>query len=685
MDLIRLLPEHLANQIAAGEVVQRPASVVKELLENALDAGAKTLKLIVRDAGRTLIQVIDDGDGMSETDARLSLERHATSKIRQTDDLFTLRTFGFRGEALASIAAVARVELKTRRPADETGTRLTVENSKVLTQEPCAMPPGTSICVRDLFYNVPARRAFLKSNAVEMRHSLDEFQRVALANPEVAFSLFQNDMEVFQLPPVKLSQRIVALLGAGYKSHLAQCEQDTASVKVSGYIGKPEGARKSRGDQFFFVNGRYIRSAYLNHAVLTAYEGLLARDAHPFYALFLDLNPAEIDINVHPTKTEIKFADEKTVYAIVCASVRQSLGLYNLAPSLDFDGNVNFTTFRTATAHAAVSAGGAPTTSATSAASAGAPPPARVPSAGPSAAPYAAPNAAPAPRPASRPLPASTFDGSGGSDQSARPARPATSSEDFDDLPDDVTTSAAIASVAALFGADSPAMRTAQSASSAASQASSPATDDAPSALPLTLGLATEITGVKLFQLHQQYVVVPVRSGLMLIDQRAARERILYEEYARAAERTAVAPAQALLFPQALHFSAADYALVQELLPELEALGFRLRSLGPRALAAEGVPADLPAADVQALLDGVLEQVRAGRAGADVRLAAREQVARALARRAAARFTQKLSEPELTALVDRLFACATPNYTPGGQPTLTVLAMGQIEAFFTQG
>jgi DNA mismatch repair protein MutL len=670
MDLIRLLPEHLANQIAAGEVVQRPASVVKELLENALDAGAKTVKLIVRDAGRTLIQVIDDGAGMSETDARLSLERHATSKIRQTDDLFTLRTFGFRGEALASIAAVARVELKTRRPADETGTRLTVENSKVLTQEPCAMPPGTSIGVRDLFYNVPARRAFLKSNAVEMRHILDEFQRVALAHPEVAFSLFQNELEVFQLPPVKLSQRIVALLGAGYKSHLAQCEQDTASVKVSGYIGKPEGARKSRGDQFFFVNGRYIRSAYLNHAVLTAYEGLLARDAHPFYALFLDLDPAEIDINVHPTKTEIKFADEKTVYAIVCASVRQSLGLYNLAPSLDFDGNVNFTTFRNATAH--------PGATATSAASGASAPSAKAPRAMP---PAAVPSAASPPRPAPRPLPASTFEGApiaprfpGNEPEPAASASPA-----FDDLPDDVTTSAAIASVAALFGAEAPAARIAQVAPSY------PEAVPAPASPPPTLPLGVETTGVRVFQLHQQYVVVPVRSGLMLIDQRAARERILYEEYARAAERTASSPAQALLFPQALHFSAADYALVQELLPELEALGFRLRSLGPRALAAEGVPADLPAADVQALLDGVLEQVRAGRAGADVRLAAREQVARALARRAAARFTQKLSDPELTALVDRLFACATPNYTPGGQPTLTVLAMGQIEAFFTQG
>lgn len=632
MDVIRLLPEHLANQIAAGEVVQRPASVVKELLENALDAGAKTIRLIVRDAGRTLIQVIDDGGGMSETDARLSLERHATSKIRETEDLFKIRTFGFRGEALASIAAVARVELKTRLTAADTGTRLVVENSRVIVQEPCATPPGTSFCVRDLFYNVPARRAFLKTNAVEMRHILDEFQRVALANPEVSFSLFQNELEVFQLPPGKLSQRIVALLGGSYKSHLASCDEDTPSVKVHGFVGKPEGARKSRGDQFFFVNGRYIRSAYLHHAVQTAYEGLLAKDVHPFYALFLEIDPADIDINVHPTKTEIKFADEKTVYAIVCAAVRQALGLYNLTPSLDFEGDVNFAPFqKMMTTPATSSAGTASNVS------------------------FPAPHR-PAPGAG---LPASSFDlgTDGGFTPATRgPALPAVSLDDWEEVPE---------AAGQPFGTDAP---------------PAPLFPTVPTtAVPSPI---VESVGVKMLQLHQEYVVVPVRSGLMVVDQRAARERILYEAYIRSSQQPAAA--QALLFPQGLHFSAADFTLVQELQPELEALGFRLRAIGPRELAAEGVPADLPAADVQALLDEVLEQVRAGRAGQDVRLAAREQVARALARRAAARFTQKLNEAELTALVDRLFACATPNYTPGGQPTVAMLAMGQIAALFTQ-
>ena len=295
-DIIQLLPEYLANQIAAGEVVQRPASAVKELLENAVDAGATQIQLIVKEAGKQLVQVVDNGAGMSPTDARMSLERHATSKIRTTDDLFRIRTLGFRGEALASIAAVAQVELRTKTRDQDTGTLLLIEGSRITSQEPVACPDGTSISVKNLFFNVPARRNFLKSNAVEMRHILDEFQHVALANPQIGFSLFQNDLEVFNLPAGKLGQRIVALLGSGYKEQLAQVEEETPFLTVRGFIGKPESAKKSRGDQFFFVNNRFIRSAYLNHAVLTAYEGLLPKDTHPFYVLFLELEPKSIDI-----------------------------------------------------------------------------------------------------------------------------------------------------------------------------------------------------------------------------------------------------------------------------------------------------------------------------------------------------------------------------------------------------
>ncbi len=341
-DIINLLPDFLANQIAAGEVVQRPASVVKELLENAVDAQATSIQLIIKEAGKQLIQIVDNGIGMSETDARMCFERHATSKISTTEDLFRIRTMGFRGEAMASIAAVAQVEMKTKTRGTDTGTRLLIEGSTVVLQEPAVTPEGTSISVKNLFYNVPARRNFLKTNAVEMRHVLDEFQRVALAYPDIAFSLYHNDMEVFNLPVTKLSQRIVGILGSNYKEQMAYCEEDTGFLLVKGYVGKPEHAKKSRGEQFFFVNNRFVKSGYLNHAVMTAFEGLLPKDNHPFYVLFIEIDPEKIDINVHPTKTEIKFEDEKTVYAIVHAAVKKALGTYNIAPSLDFEGDVNF-------------------------------------------------------------------------------------------------------------------------------------------------------------------------------------------------------------------------------------------------------------------------------------------------------------------------------------------------------
>ncbi|MGB5979348.1 MAG: DNA mismatch repair endonuclease MutL, partial [Cyclobacteriaceae bacterium] len=344
-DIIRLLPDALANQIAAGEVVQRPASVLKELLENAIDAGSKYIQVVLRDAGKSLIQVTDDGTGMSETDARLSFERHATSKIRETEDLFRIRTMGFRGEALASIAAVAQVEMKTRRREDELGTFLAVEGSEVKKQEPAQTNQGTTICVKNLFYNVPARRNFLKSNPVEMRHLNDEFQRVALANPEVSLSLTHNDLEIYQLTPGKLSQRIVGLFGKGHREQLVAVDEDTNHMVVHGYIGKPEFSRRTRGEQFFFVNNRYIRNNYLNHAVVNAFEGLMREDHYPFYVLFIEIDPSHIDINVHPTKTEIKFDDERTVYGIIRSAVKQGLGTHNIAPSLDFDQDVNFSAF----------------------------------------------------------------------------------------------------------------------------------------------------------------------------------------------------------------------------------------------------------------------------------------------------------------------------------------------------
>ncbi|QJX47601.1 DNA mismatch repair endonuclease MutL [Hymenobacter taeanensis] len=688
-DIIQLLPEYLANQIAAGEVVQRPASAVKELLENAVDAGATQVQLIVKEAGKQLVQVVDNGTGMSATDARMSLERHATSKIRTTDDLFRIRTLGFRGEALASIAAVAQVELRTKQRGQDTGSLLLVEGSQITSQQPVACPDGTSISVKNLFFNVPARRNFLKSNAVEMRHILDEFQHVALANPQISFSLFQNDLEVFNLPAGKLSQRIVALLGNGYKEQLAQVEEVTPFISVKGYIGKPESAKKSRGDQFFFVNNRFIRSAYLNHAVLTAYEGLLPKDTHPFYVLFLELDPKTIDINVHPTKTEIKFEDEKTVYAIVRAAVKQSLGLHNMAPSLDFDGDVNFAPIQ----------------------------PLRL--SGNEQNPFAGdfkPDAlaSAAARAASTPSKNESKSGRADAYERQLPPRPTDQAkrelEEFYKslqqvkVPDVEREATAIgvpvpsaAAIAAARQAEEAAQQTAPELPSNVTnglagseepvgQGAAPFVLPAPSAatpeLPLREASATAAPGNKVLQLHQQYLMVPVKSGVMLIDQVAARERILFEQYAQALERETSA-SQTLLFPRTVTFTPQDFAILREVEEPLKALGFRFSDFGKYTIAVEGIPADVPARDEKELLEGLIEQFRT-HAG-PVKLDRREQMARALARRVATSAAgSRLSDFEMTALVDKLFACSVPNYTPDGRRTLVLLELSELQAFFTR-
>lgn len=341
-DIIQLLPDAIANQIAAGEVVQRPASAVKELMENAVDAGSTQIKLILKDAGKSLVQVIDNGCGMSPTDARMSFERHATSKIRAAEDLFAIRTMGFRGEALASIAAVAQVEMKTRLYAEEVGTRLVVEDSAVKVQEPCQTAPGTSIAIRNLFYTIPARRNFLKSDTVELRHILDEFQRIAIANPDIQFVAHHNNTELFHLPPGNLRQRLISVFGVQVNKRLVPLGEETDIAKIRGFIGKPEFAKKTRGEQMFFVNGRFIRSSYLNHAVMAAYEDLLPKDSFPLYVVFIDIDPSMIDVNVHPTKQEIKFDDERLVYNYLRVAVRHALGKYGVMPSLDFEQENTF-------------------------------------------------------------------------------------------------------------------------------------------------------------------------------------------------------------------------------------------------------------------------------------------------------------------------------------------------------
>jgi len=343
-DIIQLLPDHVANQIAAGEVVQRPASVVKELLENAIDAKATSITLVVKDAGKTLVQVTDDGVGMSVTDARLSFERHATSKIKSAEDLFNLHTKGFRGEALASIAAIAHVELKTKTEGNDIGTHLTIEGSKVISQDPAVVPKGTTIAVKNLFFNIPARRNFLKSNTVETRHIIDEFHRVALAHPSVAFQMIHSGSDVFNLPASNSRQRIVNIFGSKTNEKLVPVNEETEILKINGFVLKPEYGKKSRGEQFFFVNDRFIRSSYLHHAVASAYEGLMKNGVHPGYFLFLDVDPHSIDINIHPTKTEIKFDDEHAIYAMLRATVKHSLGQFNIAPVLDFERDKGFDT-----------------------------------------------------------------------------------------------------------------------------------------------------------------------------------------------------------------------------------------------------------------------------------------------------------------------------------------------------
>jgi DNA mismatch repair protein MutL len=607
-DIIRLLPEYLANQIAAGEVVQRPASVVKELLENSVDAGSTNIQLIIKEAGKQLVQVVDNGSGMSETDARMSFERHATSKIKSTEDLFRIMTMGFRGEALASIAAVAQVELKTRRAESDTGTRLVVEGSEIVEQLPVAAPEGTSLCVKNLFFNVPARRNFLKTNAVEMRHILDEFQRIALANPQIAFTLIQNDSEVYNLPAGKLSQRIVSLFGSNYKEQMALVEEDTPALKVKGYIGKPEFSKKTRGEQFFFVNNRYIRSGYLNHAVINAFEGLLPKDSHPFYVLFLEIDPQSIDINVHPTKTEIKFEDEKTVYAIVQAAVKKSLGLHNIAPSLDFDGDVNFAPLQPARINPAFPAdqGGYEKAKSFN----------------------------------------SMFSGQKSAntqnwEQLYEPMRREPVFPKNDTMP------------ASLDFGDEPVITI-------------------PSA-------ATEKLSSKALQVQQKFVLVPVKSGIMLVDQQAAQERILFEKFSNALDKK-TSVSQTLLFPQAISFSPADYSLVLELASEFQDLGFRFGEFGPNTLLINGIPADVPPNSEKELLESLLEQYKNNLSG--LKLDKRESLARAIAKRVAARFTNKLSDLEMNALVDKLFACQVPGYTPDGHKTLVMLDKDRLQEFF---
>ncbi len=614
-DCIRLLPDSIANQIAAGEVVQRPSSVVKELMENAIDAQCSEITLIVKDAGKTFIQVLDDGIGMSETDARMSFERHATSKIRKAEDLFTILTMGFRGEALASIAAVAQVEMRTKTKDSELGTSVIIEGSEVKNQTSVACQDGTSIVVKNLFFNVPARRNFLKSNPVELRHIMEEFQRIALANAGMAFNFFQNELEVYQLRPGKLSKRIVSLFGKNYQEQLVPCEEDMDGIFISGYVGKPEFSRKSRGEQFIYVNNRYIRSSYLNHAVVTAYSGLIPEGNHPFYVLFLKIDPKHIDVNVHPTKTEIKFDDERSVYTLVKLAVRKALGSHHITPSLDFSIDTNFkiNTSRTGDDQQQSDRG------------------------------Y--------------------------SQFSNIPEINKKRAQDWEKLFEDAlnTETLRAETLRQNPGLDIDAtMRM----------------DSAVNSVDRTDNIGKEYQSARqIFQINQGYIAARVKSGLMLIDQKAAHERILFEKYSEIL-RNKKGSSQQSLFPEQITMNPADFALVKELESELKNIGFSFEEFGDNTLAVSGVPVDAPNQSVEKVFTAILDDFKKHQQ--EYRNKKSEYMARAFARYSSIDSERKLAFEEMASLIDQLFACDNPNHNPDGQLIYYILKVNDIHQIFNK-
>lgn len=618
-DVIQLLPDAIANQIAAGEVIQRPASVVKELMENAIDAGSTSVKLIVKDAGKTLIQVIDNGCGMSETDARMSFERHATSKIRSAEELFAIRTMGFRGEALASIAAVAQVEMRTRKQRDELGVRLVIDGSEVKKQEPCQCQAGTSISVKNLFFNVPARRNFLKSNTVEMRHIMDEFQRVALAHPDVFFSLHHNDSQVFHLPPGNLRQRVIGVMGNHVNKKLVPLQEETDILKMYGYVGKPEFAKKTRGDQLFFVNDRYIKSGYLHHAVMGAYEGLLPQDTYPLYVIFIEIDPAHIDINVHPTKQEIKFEDEKLVYNYLKVTVRHALGQHHIMPTLDFEQETSFSSARIS-------------------------PPIRRDAEG------------------GRPRTEKGAHGGGAASPSELQRRNLENWEKLYREPEEEIDKD-------LFPGEENAEPTPITIESSFSGET--AMDDAQGSFSKPQK--------EPYQIHGSYIVSHIKSGFLLIDQQAAHERILYERYLNILNQQAVS-SQQQLFPKTVELAPAEAAVLKEIIDQINLLGFDIQHFGANTFVVNGVPAELVGKKDEAkIIENLLHQYQSN---LELKLDAAENIARSMARSAAIKRGQLLEAREMQALIDQLFACSMPFKSPGGRNCFVNFELDELDKQF---
>lgn len=612
-DIIKLLPDSVANQIAAGEVVQRPASVVKELLENAIDAGATDIKLIIKDAGRTLVQVSDNGKGMSETDARMCFERHATSKISNAKDLFALTTMGFRGEALASIASVARVELKTRTEENSLGTEIIIEGSKLESQQACQAPKGTSIAVKNLFFNTPARRNFLKSDNVEKTHIHNELIRVALAHPHIAFSYYYNNQLNIQADAGNLNQRIVNLFNNSYKSRLIPVNEETEIVKLNGFVLKPEYARKTRGEQYFFVNNRYIRSPYLNHAVEYAFSELIPDDAYPSFFIFMEIDPAQIDVNVHPTKTEIKFQDEKFIYQILRAAVKRSLGRFNIVPTLDFERETAFDDMRFDTDK--------PVT----------PPVIEV---NPDYNPFCT----------SSP-PASSYSGK------------------------NLTSRANLKNWETLFPPAEKEEQVSRDLFGDEPQSQTIISSDWESS-------ASQGQGKKFMHLHGRFILSSLKSGLMLIDQQRAHERILFEKHLKLLE-TQKTVSQTLLYPEQIKLMEVDVQLMNEIKHDIVSLGFDINEFGKNTFVVNAIPADLPENEnLQQVIESILENFKKN--SAEIKLDTRVNLARALAKSLSVKHGKVMNEEEMNALADALFSCEMPYQTPSGKPTLTILSMEEI-------
>lgn len=612
--IIQLLPDHVANQIAAGEVVQRPASVVKELLENAVDAKSTDIKLIVKEAGKTLVQVVDNGLGMNTTDARLCFERHATSKIRKAEDLFDLHTKGFRGEALASIAAIAHVELKTKQDQEELGTHIVIEGSKLVIQDFAVLPKGTSFAVKNLFFNIPARRNFLKSETVEFRHVMDEFQRVAMAHPSISFTLIHNGSELYNLPSSNYRQRIVNIFGGKTNEKLIPVSEETELITISGFVGKPEFAKKSRGEQFFFVNDRYIKSAYLHHAIMSAYEGLLKEGNQPSYFLYLQVPPHTIDINIHPTKTEIKFDDEHSLYAILRSAVKHSLGQFNVAPVLDFERDANLDT------------------------------------------PYEYKN-----READ--FPTIQLDSNFNPFSTEKPSNKSLSS--FGSYKRETTTTNWESLYVGL-KQDTQAIDTFSFES-----------EEVTSKLFEDDVIETKTTTT--YQIHKKYIVSAIKSGMLIIDQGRAHQRVLYEQFLTNIT-VQKASSQQLLFPLELYFSPNEIILLKDLQSSLENTGFVFDAFNSNSVQISGLPIGLAESEVSIVLEELIGNLQ--NEIPESSFSQSDSISKSMAKSIAVKTGTYLTEKEQENLVNSLFACKEPNVSPFQKPTFITLTVEDLDKRF---